>query len=89
MARIRFTGNLARHCPIEELTVAGASVREVLTEAFVRLPAARGYILDDQDSLRKHMSIFVDGVQISDRIELTDPVGPAATLDIIQALSGG
>lgn len=89
MALVRFTGNLARHCPVEDLVVDGDSVRAVLDAAFARLPGVRGYILDDQDGLRKHMSAFVDGVQIRDRAGLSDPVGPASTLDIIQALSGG
>ena len=26
-----------------------------------RNPQARGYVLDDQSALRKHMTIFVDG----------------------------
>ncbi len=89
MALVRFTGNLARHCPVEDLAVDGATVRAVLDAAFARLPGVRGYILDDQDGLRKHMSAFVDGMQIRDRVDLSDPVGPSSTLDIIQALSGG
>lgn len=89
MALVRFTGNLARHCPVADLAVEGTTVRAALDAAFVRLPGVRGYILDDQDGLRKHMSAFVDGVQISDRSGLTDPVQPSSTLDIIQALSGG
>ena len=89
MALVRFTGNLARHCPVEDLMVDGTTVRVVLDTAFARLPGVRGYILDDQDGLRKHMSAFVDGVQISDRSGLSDPLTPTSTLDIIQALSGG
>ncbi len=89
MALVRFTGNLARHCPVEDLVVGGATVRAVLDAAFLRLPGVRGYLLDDQDGLRKHMSAFVDGVQISDRAGLSDPLGPDSTLDLIQALSGG
>lgn len=89
MALIRFTGNLARHCPVTDLVVEGSTVREVLEAACARLPGVRGYILDDQDGLRKHMSAFVDGEQIRDREQLSDFIGPLSTLDIIQALTGG
>lgn len=89
MALVRFTGNLARHCPVADLMVEGATVREVLEAACAQLPGVRGYILDDQDGLRKHMSAFVDGEQIRDRVLLSDFIKPTSTLDIIQALSGG
>ncbi len=50
---------------------------------------ARGYVLDDQGALRKHMAIFIDGRQIRDRTALTDPVDADAVIDLIQSLSGG
>ena len=89
MALVRFTGNLARHCPVADLRVPGDTVRAALEAACAHLPGVRGYILDDQDGLRKHMSAFVDGEQIRDRAGLSDRLKPESTLDIIQALSGG
>jgi hypothetical protein len=56
---------------------------------FAANPSARGYVLDDQMALRKHMVIFVDGRQIADRIGLTDSVPRDGTVEVIQALSGG
>ncbi len=56
---------------------------------FTANPSARGYVLDDQGGLRKHMVIFVDGRQITDRIALTDSVPRDGTVEVIQALSGG
>jgi hypothetical protein len=35
------------------------------------------------------MAAFIDGQQIEDRAGLSDPVGPDAVIDIVQALSGG
>ena len=35
------------------------------------------------------MAVFIDGRQVQDRDALTDPVGPGATIDVVQALSGG
>jgi sulfur-carrier protein len=84
-----FTPNLRRHveCPTE--TVAGATVRAVLDAVFTQNPRLRGYVLDDRGALRRHMSVFVDGVQISDRDGLSDPVRPASEVYVMQALSGG
>jgi hypothetical protein len=45
--------------------------------------------LDDAGRLRKHMALFIDGQQIGDRDGLSDPVPPAAVVDVVQSLSGG
>lgn len=89
MPTIRFTQNIQRHlaCPVME--VAGATVRDALENYFREHPAARGYVLDDQSRLRHHMAVFVNGQQISDRDTLADPASAGATIDIVQALSGG
>ena len=52
-------------------------------------PQARGYVLDDQSALRKHMTIFVDGHMIRDRTRLADAVSETSTIYVFQALSGG
>lgn len=89
MPTVTFTPNLKRHveCPTE--VVAGATVREVLDVVFAANPRLRGYVLDDQGALRKHMSVFVDGTQISDRERLSDPVRATSEIYVMQALSGG
>jgi len=89
MAVVRFTPNLQRHAPCPDLQVEGETVAEVLNNYFEVHDAVRGYVLDDQDAIRHHMVIFVDGVQISDPIKLTDRVGESAEVFIFQALSGG
>lgn len=89
MALVRFTANLARHCDASELHADGGTVAALLAAVFAMRPGARGYVLDDQGRLRKHMAVFVDGVQVRDRVGLGDPVRPDSTVDLIQALSGG
>jgi molybdopterin converting factor small subunit len=89
MPRVVFTANLQRHVRAPEITVEGSTVQTVLEAVFVGNPTLRGYVLDDQGALRKHMSVFVDGQQIRDRRTLTDPVGPDAEVYVLQALSGG
>ena len=89
MATVRFTANLQRHVECAETSADGATVRETLDHVFAANPAARGYVLDDQSGLRKHMTIFVDGRATRDRAGLSDPVRPDSIIYVFQALSGG
>jgi hypothetical protein len=54
---------------------------------FARYPRLRGHILDDQDRLRLHVAIFVDGVDVR-RDTLSYPIKPESELHVLQALSG-
>lgn len=89
MAKVVFTPNVQRHVGCPEAEAAGHTVREVLENVFVDNPQARGYVLDDQSALRRHMTIFVDGQMIRDRARLADAVNDASTIHVFQALSGG
>lgn len=89
MARVHFTANLQRHVHAPTVEVPGGSVREVLEGVFAAHPRLRGYVLDEQGAVRKHMILFVDGRQIEDRETLGDAVGPASEIHVLQALSGG
>ena len=89
MPMVRFTRNIQRHVECPELSVAGSSVREVLESYFAAHSRARDYVLDDQNRLRQHMAVFIDGNHVFDRDGLADSVGPNSVLDIVQALSGG
>jgi sulfur-carrier protein len=89
MARIVFTPNIQRHVVCPDTEAAGGSVREVLDNVFAANPQARSYVLDDQAALRKHMTVFVDGQAVCDRVRLSDPVTASSTIHVLQALSGG
>ena len=89
MPRVVFTQNLKRHIDCPETVVEGKTVREALDSVFADRQKLRGYVLDDQSSLRQHMVIFIDGKPVKDRRELSDPVEPATEIFIMQALSGG
>src|SRR5262245_324107 len=60
MAQVRFTQNIQRHvaCPPRE--VNGGSLREVLDAYFNGDSRAKGYVLDDDGSLRQHMAVFIN-----------------------------
>ena len=89
MATVSFTPNIQRHVVCPTTQAAGATVREVLDHVFAENPPARTYVLDDQGALRKHMTVFVDGRTIVDRVKLSDPVGATSSIFVFQALSGG
>lgn len=89
MVRITFTDNIQRHVACPPMHVNGRTVGEVLEQVFHKKPQMRSYLLDDQGGVRKHMVIFVNGVQIQDPKSLTDPVSAGGEVYIMQALSGG
>ncbi len=89
MVRILFTANIQRHVECPEANADGATLREVLDNAFKENTRARAYVLDDQASLRKHMTIFIDGRTVRDRVRLSDPVSANSVVYVFQALSGG
>jgi molybdopterin converting factor small subunit len=89
MARVTFTSNLRRHVDCAVVEAAGQTVREVLDSVFESNDRLRGYILDDQAALRKHMTILVDGKRVGDLSGLSDAVQPKSEVYVMQALSGG
>ncbi|MDH3302331.1 MAG: MoaD/ThiS family protein [Acidimicrobiia bacterium] len=89
MARVVFTRNLQRHVECPPVTVDAGTVADALNLVFAENPQLRGYVVDEQGSLRKHMVIFVDGEQIADRRGLTDAVPVDGEVYVMQALSGG
>ena len=89
MPRVVFTSNLQRHVACPEREVTGATVSQALAVVFADAPEIRGYVLDEQGHVRKHVSIYVDGKRINDRETLSDAVSPASEICVLQALSGG
>lgn len=89
MPQIQFTPNLQRHLSCPPRAVSGGTVAAALQAVFAEHPALRGYVVDDQGRLRKHVAVFVDGYQIKDRIRLSDPVNEGSEIYVAQALSGG
>ena len=85
MPRIVFTSNLQRHVSCPARDAAGETVSAVLQEVFDQEPQIRGYVLDEQGELRKHVFIFVDG----QRARLNNPVGEKSEIYVLQALTGG
>jgi molybdopterin synthase sulfur carrier subunit len=89
MTQVSFTENLRRHVECPPVAVSGATVREVLDAVFADNPMLRTYILDDQGRVRRHVNVFINGRFVSDRLALSDAVGPSDEVFVFQALSGG
>lgn len=89
MPRIVIAPAIQRHVASPVHEVDAATVGAALELAFAAVPALRGYILDDQGRLRRHLAIFVDGEALNDRRQLSDPVGSHSEIYVVQALSGG
>ena len=90
MPTVDFTAALVRHVgQVPSATVHASTVREALDAVFSEHPRLRAYVLDDQDALRQHVAVFVDGRTVTDRQTLADPVSPAGRIHVLQALSGG
>lgn len=89
MATVNFTQNLKRHIECPSQTADGDTVFAVLSEVFKANPKLGTYVLDEQDRLRKHMTIAIDGKLVKDRVKLSDAVKPDSVIHIMQALSGG
>ena len=89
MPKISFTSALARFVPVPSVTAEGATVRAALDRVFAEHPKLRGYVLDDQGALRRHVIVYVNGKPVGDRVGLSDAVGAADEIYVFQALSGG
>jgi len=89
MAEVHFTSHLRSLIPGGPFSCAGATVGEALSHVLAAQPQLRGYVLDDQGGLRKHVCIFADGERLQRDAALTRPIGPDSKLYVMQALSGG
>ena len=89
MPTVSFTRALERFLEAPSAAVDGGTVGEALAAVFALRPALRGYVLDDQGALRRHVAVYVNGQLVGDRVRLSDPIGAGDEIYVFQALSGG
>lgn len=89
MPSLAFAPAIGRHVCAPSASVVGATLGEALDAYFQRYPGVRGYVLDDQGAVRKHVAVFVNETPIRDRARLTDPLAEDDEVYLAQALSGG
>ena len=86
MPRAILTGSVQQHAGgLGVVTVDGDTAAEMIRALEVSHPALRGWIVDEQGSLRRHVKLFHGGVAVS----LDAPIGPNDELHIVAAISGG
>ena len=64
----------------------GATLAELLVDLDRRFPGIRFRMIDEQDAIRPHIRIFVNGGQVYD---LSWSLQASDEVQILQALSGG
>jgi molybdopterin converting factor small subunit len=69
-----------------ETEASGGTLGVLLTDLERQYPGIRFRIIDEQDRIRRHIRIFVNGEQARD---LSRPLAAADEVIIVQALSGG
>lgn len=89
MAKVVFTSHIARHVWCPESRVSADTLGAALEQVFKTHPRVRDYVLDEQGGLRKHVVVFIDGQRVHDRHKLSDRVGEASEIYVLQALTGG
>jgi molybdopterin converting factor small subunit len=67
------------------LSSEGPTVAAVLEDLDRQVPGIRDRLVDSGPVLRRHINVFVDGEPAS----LATAVGPASTVHVIPAVSGG
>lgn len=89
MPTVEFAPALTRHvaCPKQE--VRADTLGAALDAAFRAAPALRGYVLDEQGGVRKHVAVFLNGDMLARETALAQALGPADRVMVIQALTGG
>jgi sulfur-carrier protein len=69
-----------------EVEAQGATLAELLADLDRRYPGLRFRVIDEQDRVRPHIRLFVNGEQVFD---LGRALGAADAVQMVQALSGG
>ena len=69
-----------------ETQASGATLAAVLDDLERRYPGIRFRVIDEQDRIRRHIRIFVNGEQARD---IAQSLNGSEEVIIVQALSGG
>jgi len=84
--RVMIPSALRSYTGAGEVSAQGATLAEMLADLDRQFPGIRFRIIDEQDSIRRHIRFFVNGEQSFD---LALPLKEGDEIYIVQALSGG
>lgn len=84
--KVHIPSALRSYTERSETDANGATLAALLLDLDRRYPGIRFRMVDEQDRIRRHIRIFVDGEQIR---ALSHPLRDSDEVVIVQALSGG
>ena len=84
--KVLIPGALRSYTERGQVEASGATLGAVLAELDRLYPGIRFRMIDEQDQIRPHIRLFVNGDQVRD---LAQPLNATDELVIVQALSGG
>lgn len=84
--KVLIPGALRSYTERGETEASGATLAAVLADLDRRYIGIRFRVIDEQDRIRRHIRIFVNGEQAR---ELSHPLNATDEVVIVQALSGG
>ena len=84
--RVLIPSALRSYTERAEAEARGATLADVLADLDRQYTGIRFRMIDEQDQIRPHIRVFVNGVQVR---ELTQGLRAADEVVIVQALSGG
>lgn len=84
--KVSIPGPLLSYTKKRHVLAAGPTLGVLLDDLDRQYPGIRFRMVDEQERVRPHMRIFINGAQVFD---LGHALGPADTVHIVQALSGG
>ena len=89
MATVTFTRHLRDVAPEGPVETDAPTVAAALDAVFHDFSRLRGYVVDEQGRLRKHVAVFVDGALVPADRALERRLDAGTDVHVMQALSGG
>lgn len=84
--KVHIPSALRSYTEAGETEANGETLAAVLVDLDRRYPGIRFRMIDEQDRIRRHIRVFVNGDQIRD---LSQPLRETDEVVVVQALSGG
>lgn len=86
MPRVILTGSAQQRAGgLGSLAVAGDTAAAAVRALEAECPELRGWIVDEQGALRRHVRLFLRGASVP----LDAAIGPNDELHVVAAISGG
>ena len=84
--KVLIPGALRSYTEASEAQANGATLGALLNDLDARDTGIRFRMVDEQDQIRRHIRIFINGEQV---VDLARPLAAGDEVVIVQALSGG